>query len=261
MSACLNQSLAKFAPIALGLRVGVIGSENFKEWVCGVLRRDQDVSVIKTLNGLSSPSDGPSLNVLIVEGSSLPMIPPSAMQETVEGVSLVAVAGNRVDYLETFENVCQVQLQTADWWSKTKEQAVQRRLQEFAGLVNALASEYQTPAAAEHTLRLDDGGESNTVHVSSVDWIRAAGNYVEVRVNGRSHLLRSEMHNVQGKLTRSFLRIHRKVIINMTRLAAIESDGGTRLYATLTTGERFPISRGRRSFVRSRWEELRGHQH
>jgi DNA-binding LytR/AlgR family response regulator len=94
-----------------------------------------------------------------------------------------------------------------------------------------------------------------------VDWIRAAGNYVEVRVNGRSHLLRSEMHNVQGKLTRSFLRIHRKVIINMTRLAAIESDGGTRLYATLTTGERFPISRGRRSFVRSRWEELRGHQH
>jgi hypothetical protein len=261
MSAVANQLLARTAPIALGLRVGVIGSEHFRDWVCGVLRRDHDVSTVKTWPALTVGVDDPSLNVMIIEAASVPMMLSATAAEALSGISLIAVAGANRGCFENLDNSSQITLESADWWAKAKEQAVQRRLQEFAGLVNALAGEYHAASTPDHTLRLEDGGEVNTVQISTVDWIRAAGNYVEVRVNGRSHLLRSEMHAVQSKLPRTFLRIHRKVIINMTRLAGIEADSSTRLFAAMASGERFPISRGRRNFVRSRWEELRHHQH
>lgn len=261
MSACANQLLARTAPIALGLRVGVIGSESFREWVCGVVRRDQDVATVKTWSGLTLGLDDPTLNVMIIENTSVPSALSTSGFESLSGISLIAVAGPNCGPFESLENALPISLESVDWWSKAKEQAVQRRLQEFAGLVNALASEYQGSALPDNTLRLGDGGDVSTVQISAVDWIRAAGNYVEVHVHGRSHLLRSEMHAVQSKLPRTFLRIHRKVIINMTKLACIEADSSTRLYASMVSGERFPISRGRRNFVRSRWEELRHHQH
>jgi hypothetical protein len=261
MSACTNQLLARTAPIALGLRVGVIGSDNFRDWVCGVVRRDQDVSTVKTWPALTLGTDDPSINVLLIEIASLPAALSASVAEILSGISLIAVAGPHCGSLSNLENVALITLESVDWWAKAKEQAVQRRLQEFAGLVNALASEYQAGSTPDHTLRLEDGGEVSTIQASTVDWIRAAGNYVEVRVNGRSHLLRSEMHAVQSKLPRTFLRIHRKVIINMTRLAGIEADSSTRLFASMVSGERFPISRGRRNFVQTRWEELHHRQH
>lgn len=260
MSACANQLLARTTPIALGLRVGVIGSDSFRDWVAGVLRRDQDVAVVKTWPGLTFGMEDPAINVLIVESTAVPASISPAIAEVFCGLSLIAVAGNDCGAFTSLENAVTVTLESAEWWTKAKEQAVQRRLQEFAGLVNALASEYHTSSTPDNTLQLDDG-EVSTVQVTAVDWIRAAGNYVEVHVHGRSHLLRSEMHAVQSKLPRSFLRIHRKVIINMTKLAAIEADSSTRLFAAMVSGERFPISRGRRNFVRSRWEELRHRQH
>lgn len=261
MSAVANHLLARSAPIALGLRVGVIGSESFRDWVCGVLRRDQDVSTIKTWTSLNFGADDTSLNVLVMEASCVPAAISPAAAENLTGISLIAIAGTNCGSFAGLENVLPITLESVDWWPKAKEQAVQRRLQEFAGLVNALASEYHAASTSDNMLRLDDGGEISTVQLSAVDWIRAAGNYVEVRANGRSHLLRSEMHAVQSKLPRTFLRIHRKVIINMTKLAGIEADSSTRLFASMVSGERFPISRGRRHFVRSRWEELRHHQH
>jgi hypothetical protein len=261
MSAVANQLLAKSAPIALGLRVGVVGSESFRDWVGGVLRRDQDVSTIKTWASLTPWTEETFINVLIMESGSVPAAISPVISENLTGISLIAIAGTNCGSLGGLENVLPITLESVDWWPKAKEQAVQRRLQEFAGLVNALASEYHASSNSDHTLRLDDGGEISTVQISAVDWIRSAGNYVEVRVNGRSHLLRSEMHAVQSKLPRTFLRIHRKVIINMTKLAGIEADSSTRLFASMLSGERFPISRGRRHFVRSRWEELRHHQH
>jgi DNA-binding LytR/AlgR family response regulator len=155
-------------------------------------------------------------------------------------------------------NATVVDFMASDWWPRLKQQTVQRRFQELYSLMNALAGDSESFLEAEQTLKIDDGAESSTVPVSSVDWIRAAGNYVEVRVNGRSHLLRSEMHNLQRRLTHSFLRIHRRVIINTQRLIRLEYGDGARLFAILTTGDRFPISRARRQLVQSRWEELRG---
>lgn len=258
MSACALQSLAGAAPINLGLRVGVIGSESFTNWIRGVVQMDGDVaSVVTSTNVASLPADR-SFNLLIVDTASVSAAMSSQQEENLAGISLIGFTGSTAGSLSAIANTTAVDFMTSDWWPRLKQQTVQRRFQELYSLMNALAEDTESAPVVEQTLKIDDGAESSTVPVSSVDWIRAAGNYVEVRVNGRSHLLRSEMHNLQRRLTHSFLRIHRRVIINTQRLIRLEYGDGARLFAILTTGERFPISRARRQMVQSRWEELRG---
>lgn len=259
MSACTVQTFARAVPITLGLRVGVVGSDGFTSWVRGVIQMDSDVASVEAWAGLASCSTSTSLNLLVVDTNS---IAPSLAPETAEalaGFSLIGVVGPTSQALGSIGNVVSIDMTSPDWWLHLKQQTVQRRLQEFSVLINALAGDTQTTSTNEQTLILEDGGQSQTVPVSSVDWIRAAGNYVEIRVNGRSHLLRSEMHALQNRLTRAFLRIHRRVIINTQRLVGIEADSSAKLFAILTTGDRFPISRARRQIVRNRWEELQAH--
>lgn len=217
---------------------------------------DGDVnSVVAAATVAKLPVDQ-TFNLLIIDSSSVGLGLTSQEQEIVAGLSLVGFSGSAPGTLAAMPNATIVNFMAHDWWPRLKQQTVQRRFQELYNLMNALAGDSERTSDNEQTFRIDDGGETSTVPVSSVDWIRAAGNYVEVRVNGRSHLLRSEMHNVQRRLTHSFLRIHRRVIINTHRLIRLEYGDGARLFAILTTGDRFPISRARRQLVQSRWEEL-----
>ncbi|MBZ0258490.1 response regulator, partial [bacterium] len=53
------------------------------------------------------------------------------------------------------------------------------------------------------------------LQVSEVDWIEAAGNYVEIHVDDATHLLSETMSNLENKLDpQLFLRIHRSAIVN-----------------------------------------------
>ncbi len=257
MSACAVQSLIGATRINLGLRVGVVGSEAFTMWVRGVVQMDNDVASVISLASLASCETDRPLNLLIVDAASAQAALPAQIADTLADVSLIGFSGPAPDRFASLANVTSVDLVSPEWWSHLKQQTVQRRFQELYVLMNALAVDSETAPEPEHCLKLEDGGETSTVPLSSVDWVRAAGNYVEVRVNGRSHLLRSEMHNLQRRLTHTFLRIHRRVIINTERLIGVESGDGARLFAILATGERFPISRARRQLVQSRWEELR----
>ncbi|MDP8245176.1 MAG: LytTR family DNA-binding domain-containing protein [Candidatus Hinthialibacter antarcticus] len=64
------------------------------------------------------------------------------------------------------------------------------------------------------------------LQVSEIDWVEAAGNYVEVHTNNEAHLLRETMTNLEAKLDpQSFLRIHRSAIINIDHIQEIQPDG------------------------------------
>jgi len=55
--------------------------------------------------------------------------------------------------------------------------------------------------------------------MEDIDWVGAAGNYVELHVGKKSHLMRTTMHTLEARLDpRRFLRIHRSVIINVERI-------------------------------------------
>jgi DNA-binding LytR/AlgR family response regulator len=64
--------------------------------------------------------------------------------------------------------------------------------------------------------------------VDEIEWIEAAGNYVEVHGGGRASLHRVTMREVEGALDpKTFVRIHRSAIVNASHIAARLSIGGT----------------------------------
>jgi two-component system LytT family response regulator len=66
------------------------------------------------------------------------------------------------------------------------------------------------------------------VSVEEIDWIQAAGNYVELHIGSDSHLVRSTMRALEARLNPAhFIRVQRSAIINIPRIHHIEpwSDG------------------------------------
>lgn len=71
------------------------------------------------------------------------------------------------------------------------------------------------------------GSRMQIVHAEDIDWIAAAGDYAELHVRGRTHLLRETMNSLEHKLDPAkFLRIHRSRIVRtdcIVELAAIDN--------------------------------------
>ncbi len=71
------------------------------------------------------------------------------------------------------------------------------------------------------------GSRLQIVHVEDIVWISAAGDYTELHVSGRSHLLRESMNSLEQKLDPAkFLRIHRSRMVRkdaIVELSAIDN--------------------------------------
>jgi two-component system LytT family response regulator len=60
------------------------------------------------------------------------------------------------------------------------------------------------------------------VPTETIDWIRAADDYVELHAGGRRHLLHSTLNKIAGKLDPlTFLRVHRSIVVNLRAIKEI----------------------------------------
>jgi LytTr DNA-binding domain len=83
-------------------------------------------------------------------------------------------------------------------------------------------------------LTLKSGGRTIWLDATSLDWAEAAGNYVEVRANGKTHLARislSALAEQLGEAGVDIARVHRSRIVNRTKVSEIvpSGDGDFRL--------------------------------
>lgn len=80
----------------------------------------------------------------------------------------------------------------------------------------------QTPEKYASRFVVRMGSRIQIVLVEDVDWIGAAGDYTELHVRGRTHLLRETMNSLQQKLDPAkFLRIHRSRIVRTDRIVEL----------------------------------------
>lgn len=88
------------------------------------------------------------------------------------------------------------------------------------------------------------GGGVEIVELEEVDWIGAAGNYVELHCDGRRHLYRSALSSLVGRLDPGrFVRIHRSAVVNLQRVRELEPTPQGDYKLRLDSGAQLRLSR------------------
>jgi len=129
-----------------------------------------------------------------------------------------------------------------------------RRLQGEARLLDP-PDDLPAPAAAERPERflVRKLGREFLVAAADIEWMQAAGNYVNLRVRGHDYPLRSTMAGIEAQLDPArFARIHRSHIVNLDQVASIEplDTGDARVH--MKDGSVLPCSRRHRDALRGR---------
>ncbi|MFE0501289.1 LytTR family DNA-binding domain-containing protein [Lysobacter soli] len=96
-------------------------------------------------------------------------------------------------------------------------------------------------------------GREFLVAANDIEWLQAAGNYVNLRVRGHDYPLRCTMATLEERLDPSrFARIHRSYMVNLGQVASIEplDTGDARVH--LSDGTVLPCSRRHRDALRER---------
>jgi two-component system, LytTR family, response regulator len=115
-----------------------------------------------------------------------------------------------------------------------------RDRRELRGLLSAARPE---DAALERIL-IRDRADVHVIPVQKIDFIEAQDDYIAVKSGGRSYLKEQTLADLEKLLDRrGFVRIHRRYIVNLARLAKIEQSVTDSRIAILTDGTQLPISR------------------
>ncbi|AMW06287.1 LytR/AlgR family response regulator transcription factor [Gemmatimonas phototrophica] len=86
-------------------------------------------------------------------------------------------------------------------------------------------------------------GRLDLVRVLDVRWITAAGNYVELHLEGRSLLHRVTLAALEARLDPSvFLRVHRRAIVRRSECKSLSVTGDGTYSLKLMSGARVPVS-------------------
>ncbi|HKJ18823.1 MAG TPA: LytTR family DNA-binding domain-containing protein [Xanthomonadales bacterium] len=126
------------------------------------------------------------------------------------------------------------------------------RLQGEAQFLGETSDEETPPAPVTDRFLVKKLGREFLVRVEDIDWIEAAGNYVNLHVGKRLYPLRETMTKIDERLKQAgFIRVHRSAIVNMDRVAEIEPFDTGDARARLTTGAEVPVSRRYRVALKS----------
>jgi two-component system LytT family response regulator len=110
--------------------------------------------------------------------------------------------------------------------------------------VRQLAAEGQP--AQEHARRIlvRDGPRVHVLPVEKIDYVQAQDDYVCFRCEGKEYLKEQTLGELERQLDAArFVRIHRSFILNLDRLARVETGERENRIAILIDGRRLPISR------------------
>jgi LytTr DNA-binding domain len=116
------------------------------------------------------------------------------------------------------------------------------RLPFLLGAVVALLIVLRRSVLALNPIAANEDAELLVPPVQVIDWVRAAGNYVEIHFHGRTKLLRATLRETAAVLpTDQFVQIHRSVIVNRARIEKVEGNQRVRMNdgATFTIGDAY----------------------
>lgn len=99
-------------------------------------------------------------------------------------------------------------------------------------------------------LRIKDRGHITIVDVSDVDYIDAAGDYMCIHVDEKTHILRETMKTMEKRLDpKIFQRVHRSTIVNLDKVKEVRPHSNGECFLTLSCGMELKVSRSYKDVV------------
>ena len=84
------------------------------------------------------------------------------------------------------------------------------------------------------------------LNIGDIEWIEAAGNYVQVWIGSRSYFLRESLRLLEERVRKyGFVRAHRRALVRLDSVRELKRTSAGALVAVLGSGASIPISRRR----------------
>ena len=107
-----------------------------------------------------------------------------------------------------------------------------------------IAAAARRPGVWLSRIVIRDGAEVHVVPIDKVDYVEAQDDYIAVRTGERALLKDQALGDLEKQLDpRRFVRIHRSYLLNLDRLARVETDERENRQAVLSDGRKLPVSR------------------
>ena len=138
------------------------------------------------------------------------------------------------------------------------QQALQRAKEKIgkatSGPMNAellsLLKDVQAGRKPAERLVIKSGGRVLFLKAAEIDYVEAAGNYLNLFVGKETHLIRETMQSLESRLDpERFLRIHRSTIVNLERIKELQPWFGGEYVVILRDGRKLTLSRTYRARV------------
>jgi len=118
------------------------------------------------------------------------------------------------------------------------------------GTVETRSGRESQAATSRNRLLVKSNGKILFLRADEVDWVEAQGDYVCLHVQGKKHLAREKISNLDQQLpSHTFLRIHRSTIVNMDRVRELQPLFYGEYAVILQDGTRLTLSRSFRERV------------
>lgn len=115
---------------------------------------------------------------------------------------------------------------------------------EYRERLERLLKPQQAPPQLLRQIAVRIGKQVRFLDVKEIDWIEAQGDYAEIHVGTRTHLIRESLNTLDDQLdSDAFLRIHRGAIVRLNRIAGISSLPNRDCCVTLRDGTSLRVSR------------------
>lgn len=186
----------------------------------------------------------------VVEAIGVAAMPLTVFVTAYDQHAIRAFEANALDYLlkpfsdERFEGAL----------ARAKARLEERSLLEFGQRVMKMVS--ATPPNTDRRwdrLVVKSGGSTRFVRVVDVDWIEAAGVYVNLHVAGKEFLYRTALNDLADRLDpRRFVRVHRSAIVNIESIVQLEPISHGEFDVVLRNGSRARVSRTYRAQLEKR---------
>ena len=135
---------------------------------------------------------------------------------------------------------------------RAKEQIRRQRDGDLGRRILTLLEQIKDEPKHLERLVVKTGGRIFFIQADEIDWVEAEGNYVQIHVGKKAHLLRETLTNLEAQLDpKKFVRIHRSTIVNLSRVRELHSWTHGEYHVILHDGTQLTLSRNYRDNLQS----------